>query len=701
MGYFLRADGHDKLTACQSSAQPFGPMMVPVRVSMRKLLACLFLLVLPLACGGGKHSSDDSAPVISNLTLSPDHANEGDGGSFTYAQLGFDFQDPDGDIVTLRMTSGGSTRDFALSGMNNRQSGSIQGTIQLSTATVGTFPFQIQVVDGKGHLSNQLSGSFRVDPIPKVGLTSLVPASTHAGGSGFTLTVNGSLFTLGNTVYWNGTSLPTNFVSSTQLTATVSADAILAVGTAAITVVDPLGSEATSDPLTFTILPAEFGVNRISPNSVNVGGKDFLMSVNGSQFAPTATVCWNGVPRPTTFVSSTNLTALIGASDIASVGHVLVTVTNPSDQGGTSNPIILTITPPDAVAFQINPGHSGAVTFPSATLPATSTWSVTLDGPPSYALIMEGKVVVTLPISGGSEIIALDQATGAKVWGPVVLSGSASATYDQGQVFVSQCSTSSGILQALDAATGNPKWSAMIGGYGGYGAPPTAANGFVYASTWSGTITAFDQSTGAIAWNSYASSCSPAVTSDGVYLTYTDMAEMLDSATGAAIWTAPQGGSGGGGATPVVANGLLFAPDGFAFYDGQVLDARTGALKGTYAASVPPAIGPELGFFLQSGTLRGIRLSNNTIVWSFAGDGNLVTSPILVNDVVFVGSSSGTLYALDAATGTPVWSQTLPGAIPSGPSWSTNRPYSGLSAGDGLLVVPAGNTLTAFTLCPN
>jgi len=36
--------------------------------------------------------------------------------------------------------------------------------------------------------------------------------------------------------------------------------------------------------------------------------------------------------------------------------------------------------------------------------------------------------------------------------------------------------------------------------------------------------------------------------------------------------------------------------------------------------------------------------------------------------------------------------------IPTGAFWGTPMPLSGLSAGDGLLVVPAGNTLTAYRL---
>ncbi|MGE5757779.1 MAG: PQQ-binding-like beta-propeller repeat protein, partial [Sideroxydans sp.] len=162
------------------------------------------------------------------------------------------------------------------------------------------------------------------------------------------------------------------------------------------------------------------------------------------------------------------------------------------------------------------------------------------------------------------------------------------------------------------------------------------------------------------------------------------------------------GCSGGGGGTPVVANGVLYAPNGFGTYNGSTFNAATGALLGSYVADNPPAIGTQNGYFLQSKTLRGISLASNTVLWSFAGDGLLVTSPIVVNSgansYVFVGASSGNLYAVDATTGAQLWTVNLGAAIPSGSGWGARMQISALAAGNGLLVVPAGNTLTAYTL---
>jgi outer membrane protein assembly factor BamB len=72
----------------------------------------------------------------------------------------------------------------------------------------------------------------------------------------------------------------------------------------------------------------------------------------------------------------------------------------------------------------------------------------------------------------------------------------------------------------------------------------------------------------------------------------------------------------------------------------------------------------------------------------------LVSSPIVVNQAVIVGSSSGQLYGLNAATGAQLWTTNAGGTITGG----TNNVLSGLAAGDGLLVVPAGTTVSAYVL---
>ena len=90
-----------------------------------------------------------------------------------------------------------------------------------------------------------------------------------------------------------------------------------------------------------------------SPTSAIAGGPAFTLTVNGTNFVSGSTVNFNGNGRTTTFVSATQLTAVILASDIATAGTFNVTVTNPS--GGTSNAVSFTVvTPQDATGTIAN-----------------------------------------------------------------------------------------------------------------------------------------------------------------------------------------------------------------------------------------------------------------------------------------------------------------------------------------------------------
>lgn len=230
---------------------------------------------------------------------------------------------------------------------------------------------------------------------------------------------------------------------------------------------------------------------------------------------------------------------------------------------------------------------------------------------------------------------------------------------------------------------------------------PTAANGFVYLVGGSGgpILFAIDESSGSIVWQQSGQNgtgSTPAVTSQGVYIAAVCTTDGFAPTTGVPLFADNGSCSGGGGFTAVVANNVLYSLAG-SIGNGIYVNATTGEQLGTFTADVVPAVNSTTAFFLQSGTLNAKALSDYSTVWSFSGDGGLVTSPIIVGQAIIVGSSSGQIYALDAATGTQLWTANAGGTIYSG----NGNVISGLAAGDGLLVVPAGNTLSAFTLSTN
>jgi len=98
------------------------------------------------------------------------------------------------------------------------------------------------------------SSSGNNNPVPTI--STLSPDHATFGGPGFTLTVNGSDFISSSKVNWNNSARQTTFVNSGQLTASISAGDIAAVGNAQITVSTPTPGGGTSSSLVFAIIGA-------------------------------------------------------------------------------------------------------------------------------------------------------------------------------------------------------------------------------------------------------------------------------------------------------------------------------------------------------------------------------------------------------------------------------------------------------------
>ena len=114
----------------------------------------------------------------------------------------------------------------------------------------------------------------------------------------------------------------------------------------------------------------------IAPNSAMVGGSAFVLTVTGSRFLTGSAVRWNGVNRPTTFVSATQLQASISATDIATAGTFDVTVFNPAPGGGASTalPFIVRDVPALSVSASSIAGGSALTVTLTNGLGGSGDW---------------------------------------------------------------------------------------------------------------------------------------------------------------------------------------------------------------------------------------------------------------------------------------------------------------------------------------
>ncbi len=104
--------------------------------------------------------------------------------------------------------------------------------------------------------------------------------------------------------------------------------------------------------------PPVIAIDFLSPIVARQNAPSFTLTVNGSGFSSNSQVVFNGNAKPTTLISSTQLTATIAPADVSSAGTFNVQV---QDSGVASNDIsfyVVPVTTPQVVA--VSPGFPPA-----------------------------------------------------------------------------------------------------------------------------------------------------------------------------------------------------------------------------------------------------------------------------------------------------------------------------------------------------
>ncbi|HKZ03646.1 MAG TPA: hypothetical protein VJ180_15490, partial [Pyrinomonadaceae bacterium] len=351
-GSFVQWNGEDRLTTFVNSTQLTADIL-PEDVSIAGTYP---VTVYNPATGAVSNpvnfAVNNPAPILSSI--SPTSKNAGDA-AFTLTVNGTNF------II-------GSVVRFNGSDRTTTYNGSTQLLAQISATdiqTAGTYPITVFNAAPGGGTSGAVNLVVSTAPSPTV--SGLNPSTKTAGDAAFSLTVNGTNFVAGSVVRFNGSDRTTTFGSSTQVTAQITAADVQTAGTFPITVFN--AGAGTSNAVNLTVNNPVPGLTSISPTSKNAGEAAFTLTVNGSGFVNDSTVRFIGSNRTTSFVSGTQLTAQISATDISVAGSFPITVFNSTPGGGTSNAINLVVNNVNALPSLTSlsptskPAGSGAFTL--------------------------------------------------------------------------------------------------------------------------------------------------------------------------------------------------------------------------------------------------------------------------------------------------------------------------------------------------
>jgi len=241
--------------------------------------------------------------------------------------------------------------------------------VQLTDADlsqVGSLPITVTNASEGNWTSNALNLTVAAGTPTLIGLS---PTAAMAGSTPVTLTASGSSFMPNSSIQVNGATRSTTYISATQLSTTLTSADLAFAGTLSITVTTPNGG--TSAALAFTVNNPVPSLAAMSPVSVTAGGPAFTLTVSGANFVPGSVVRIAGANRATTFVSSSQLSASIPASDIAVAGSLSVTVFNAAPAGGASSALALAVN---------NPVPSISTISPNPALALAGSFTLTVNG---------------------------------------------------------------------------------------------------------------------------------------------------------------------------------------------------------------------------------------------------------------------------------------------------------------------------------
>ena len=259
--------------------------------------------------------------------------------------------------------------------------------------------------------------------------------------------------------------------------------------------------------------------------------------------------------------------------------------------------------------------------------------------------------------SGDGHVYALDAATGALRWkfktGDVV---HASPAVANGVVFIGSWDRN---MYALDARSGREKWRYQTGNdttiYNQIGIASSAAvsGGTVFFGCRDGHFYALDEATGALKWRHDNRMgwviASPAVRNGVVYFPTSDGTRFkaLDAASGAIRFNIEN--KAVSFSSPAIVNEVVYygSSDGWL----HAVDVTTGAMKAQFQTDGSKEHSPRLvdengkirsALLYTDRTLDGMMLGLNGMF----SLGSILSSPVVADGMLYVGSTDGHLYAL-------------------------------------------------------
>ncbi len=261
-----------------------------------------------------------------------------------------------------------------------------------------------------------------------------------------------------------------------------------------------------------------------------------------------------------------------------------------------------------------------------------------------------------------------------------------------------------GEVIAAHAASGGVAWRKSLGD-GAVVGSFLVADGVLYAGTEGGTLFALQPGTGDPLWSfavGGAVARGPAF-ADGVVYVGVDGGRFtaIDVETRAARWAVELGPGKTG--TPTVGGGLVYLGRGLEgvgdVHDLVALDIADGSIAWTFSAPGGQQMhmggldGRRAYAVSENGNLYALDPASGRPVWTTMLGGRLANPLAIVGDVLYVSAVPRSVWAVDARSGSELWELQVVGE-PSSPAVIDGRLFVGTNLGHVVAIADSGGPST-------
>ena len=358
-----------------------------------------------------------------------------------------------------------------------------------------------------------------------------------------------------------------------------------------------------------------------------------------------------------------------GSSGSPSIAASAAAVTS-SGAASSASPSVA----PAVTTYRGDAARTGLMPGPGPAGATAVAWTFKAGAPIGSSPAVVGGTVFVLGNDGVVHALAL--ASGVEIWRTSLgADATGSPLVSAGLVIVGD---SKGIVHALAATDGSARWTVPTDGPI---AGAAAADGdVVIVATRTGSAYAIEVAGGTARWRTAVGGdvgSSVAIANGTVYLGAGPNLVALAVADGRIRWKQDMSAVGRIG-TPTVAGGLVFAATGLDGGDASVygvaaLDEGTGAARWRFKSSTravvyTPAVVSGRAYIVgEDRRVTALDAATGTTIWSTATEQVDEAVPAVVDGLVYVAGNGGAMNVLDAATGAIRWTVAYRG-VPYGPT---------------------------------